>query len=283
MATLRGQGDLWLRAAEVARCALGAVTGAGYQVKHRPWQAFERGHRYYGRFALVLLTEGAGRYEDDRGVCRDLEPGDVVVVLPDVGHRYGPRRGHGWREVFIVFDGPVFERWRRDGLLRPDRPVLRARPVERWAERVQRVLEPNASTEADALVEVCRVQQLLAELLADEGGSGVGPGRSPWLERAVELVESTIPGPPVDWDEVAERLHVSPATLRRRFRERLGVPPGRYRTRRMIERGCELMQQTDLTDQQIADRLGFCDGFYFSRCFKRVTGRSPRAYRASLP
>lgn len=274
--------NLWLRATESARCALGAVTQAGFQVKYRPWQAFEHGHRYYGRYALVLLLKGAGCYEDDRGVARDLEPGELIVVLPDVGHRYGPRAGHGWREIFIVFDGPVFDQWYRRGLLSADRLVVPARPIERWADRLQRVLEPGASTEADALAEVCRVQQLLADLSAAASETGAGDSGSPWLGRAIELIESTIPGP-VDWDAVAAQLYVSPATLRRRFRERLGVSPGRYRRRRMIDRACELMQQTDLTDQQIAERLGFCDPYYFSRCFKQTIGRSPRGYRRSLP
>ncbi|NBC11729.1 MAG: helix-turn-helix domain-containing protein [Planctomycetes bacterium] len=278
----RAYDDLWLRAAEPARSALGAVTQAGFQVKHRPWQAFEAGYRYYGRFALVLLLEGAGSYEDDRGTACDIEPGDLIVVLPDVGHRYGPRAGHGWREIFIVFEGPAFDQWYRHGLLWPDRLVLHGGSVERWAERLRRVLQPGASTQADALVEVCRVQQLLADRLASEAGLADSDSASPWLEQAIELIELTIPGT-IDWDAIAERLHVSPATLRRRFRERLGISPGRYRTRRMIDRACELMQQTDMTDQQIAERLGFCDPYYFSRCFKQAVGRSPRAYRASLP
>lgn len=43
------------------------------------------------------------------------------------------------------------------------------------------------------------------------------------------------------------------------------------------------MQQTDLSDKQIAAELGFCDEFHFSRRFKQITGRSPRAFRSGLP
>lgn len=274
--------DRWLRSTAQARCALGAVTQSGLLVKRRPWQGFEAGLRYFGRFAVVLLVEGAGCYEDDRGVRRDLEAGDATIVLPDVGHRYGPRPGRRSREMFIVFDGPIFDQWYESGLVSADRVIVAARPVERWAQRMRQVIEPTASTAGDALGEVCRVQQFLADLLHGPAAAGTGRGRSPWLEQAIELIESTIPGA-ADWEAIAASLHVSPATLRRRFRERLGVSPGRYRTRRMIDRACELMQQTDLTDQQIADRLGFCDPYYFSRCFKQTVGRSPRAYRASLP
>jgi len=43
------------------------------------------------------------------------------------------------------------------------------------------------------------------------------------------------------------------------------------------------MQGGNLTDRQIAERLGFCDEFYFSRRFKQLTGRSPRQFREELP
>ena len=36
---------------------------------------------------------------------------------------------------------------------------------------------------------------------------------------------------------------------------------------------------TDLTVQEIGHRTGFRDPLYFSRAFKRHTGRSPQAYR----
>jgi len=129
------------------------------------------------------------------------------------------------------------------------------------------------------LVEVCRVQQLLADLI--NGASPCATRDSPWARDAARLIEQTIPGDP-DWDALARALHVAPATLRRRFAEHFGLSPNLYRTHRLIDRACELMQRTDLTDQQIAAQLGFCDPFYFSRRFKQIMGQSPRDYRHGL-
>ena len=49
-----------------------------------------RSMRVLGSFALVLLVAGKGYYQDARGTRRDLVPGDVVVVFPDVPQAYGP-------------------------------------------------------------------------------------------------------------------------------------------------------------------------------------------------
>ena len=102
------------------------------------------------------------------------------------------------------------------------------------------------------------------------------------MERALEEIDNSIPGP-VDWNEIAARLDVSGATLRRRFRDHFDSSPGTYRNRRIIGRACLLMQQTGMRDQDIADELGVCDPQYFSRLFKQVVGSSPREYRGSLP
>jgi len=52
-----------------------------------------------------------------------------------------------------------------------------------------------------------------------------------------------------------------------------------YIIRKRLEFARELLQETDLPVAEIAERSGFCDPFYFSRCFSRHYGRSPRKFR----
>ena len=66
------------------------------------------------------------------------------------------------------------------------------------------------------------------------------------------------------------------------FTQIVGMPPAKYRAARIIDRACELIQNSDLSDKQIAEKLGFCDEYYFSRSFKKIRGASPRAFRKTL-
>ena len=282
MTTTAGHPSNWIRIGEQARCALGAVTQTGLQIKTRPWTGFERGYRYFGQYAAVLLVEGHGSYEDDRGQRFDLEPGDLTLVFPDVGHRYGPAPGATSHELFAVFDGSVFDGWYAEGVLSADRAVTRLGDPGTWTDRLTDIVLPEARSQADALVEVTRMQAFLAEALHSGGVGLVSFGRSEWTQSALRTIDATMNGK-VDWDEVAADLGVSPVTFRRRIREHLGISPVTYRNRRIVGKACALMQQTDLSDQAIADTLGFCDPQYFSRCFRRIVGSSPREYRASLP
>ena len=52
-----------------------------------------------------------------------LTTGDVVLVLPERAHWYGPGRGRTWDELYLVFDGPVFDLWRGTGVLDEAHPV----------------------------------------------------------------------------------------------------------------------------------------------------------------
>jgi AraC-like DNA-binding protein len=179
--------------------------------------------------------------------------------------------------VYLVFEGPVFDQWLAEGVLDERRPVLHVEPVGVWRRRLTEVIDrhPPGSQEA-ALLEVCRMQMLLADVLAAAGEHHAG--HSDWLAQARALLEQGRSA-----QATAEALHCSYATFRKRFTELAGVSPSRYQARRVIDRACELMHTGSLTDKQIAHELGFFDAFHFSRRFKQMTGLSPRTYRSHLP
>ena len=65
----------------------------------------------------------------------------------------------------------------------------------------------------------------------------------------------------------------------RAFRIAYGETPGRYRTRRRVERACELLRSANLTVTEICHLVGFASLGTFSARFAELTGMSPTAYR----
>jgi len=63
------------------------------------------------------------------------------------------------------------------------------------------------------------------------------------------------------------------------FRAAYGETPGRYRTRRRVERACDLLRSANLTVTEICFLVGFTSLGSFSARFSEVTGMSPTAYR----
>jgi len=65
----------------------------------------------------------------------------------------------------------------------------------------------------------------------------------------------------------------------RAFRAAYGETPGRYRTRRRVERACELLRSANLTVTEICHLVGFTSLGTFSARFAEITGVSPTEYR----
>lgn len=80
------------------------------------------------------------------------------------------------------------------------------------------------------------------------------------------------------FDEVAERLELTPHTLRRRLKEEAhSYQEIKDSVRR--ERAFVMLASTDQSVQEISDVLGFSEAAAFIRAFKKWTGQNPAAYR----
>ena len=60
------------------------------------------------------------------------------------------------------------------------------------------------------------------------------------------------------------------------------MSPGKYRTAILVAQACELLTDETLTLRTIADRLGYCDEYHFSKQFSKTVGWSPKEYRARI-
>ncbi len=147
--------------------------------------------RILDSFALVYSLDGTAAYHDANGVRASLHPGDALLVFPELAHMYGPPPGGRWSEFYLVFDGPVFDLWRAQGLLDVTRPVFHCGPVDRWLPRLESV--PDTPRRPGASIrEVCRLQDVLAAML-DAATVGQGPtGDAAFLSRACALLESDL-------------------------------------------------------------------------------------------
>jgi transcriptional regulator GlxA family with amidase domain len=80
--------------------------------------------------------------------------------------------------------------------------------------------------------------------------------------------------------DLARRTAMSESGFSHTFKAVAGIPPRRYAIQARIARARELLETTRLSIKEVAAQLGYDDPHYFSRCFRRVTGRPPSAVRS---
>jgi AraC-like DNA-binding protein len=83
----------------------------------------------------------------------------------------------------------------------------------------------------------------------------------------------------LDIAELAAAAGYSLGQFIRAFAAAYGETPGQYRTRRRVERACELLRSVNLTVTEICMLVGFTSLGTFSRRFTELVGRSPTEYR----
>ncbi len=79
--------------------------------------------------------------------------------------------------------------------------------------------------------------------------------------------------------ELAELVGYTPGYITKRFHKETGFGISDYVKLARIERAKLLLSASDLSIQEISDRMGFTTRNYFTRCFRDVTGMTPKDFR----
>ena len=80
--------------------------------------------------------------------------------------------------------------------------------------------------------------------------------------------------------ELAAIAQISPYHFIRLFKNSIGKTPHQYILQCRIERGKYLLQHTQLSPEEVAASLGFCDRNHFAKYLKRFTGLTPKQLQA---
>ena len=113
-----------------------------------------------------------------------------------------------------------------------------------------------------------------------DGGEAQLDSRAQLVRRAADHVRANT-GRALTLAEVAQAVHVSPNYLTSLFRAETGTPLGRFILVERVALAQRRLRQLGSSVKAVALELGFADPFTFSRAFKRVTGRSPKAWLAA--
>ncbi|WOO42731.1 AraC family transcriptional regulator [Rubellicoccus peritrichatus] len=226
-------------------------------------------------YAIVLIIRGGGTFESQYGT-ESLEAGSLLILFPGVLHRYYAPKGKPWTEYFIVFKGTLFDVWWKAGLLSPEHPVIQLEPVGHWAKRMQSIIRHDSHGSGEGLLEALRLQSFIADALAAGGQSRDDENR--WVAMAREAIDQHLS----DLDAVrlaADDLGMGYESFRKKFSQQAGQAPGQYRVEQLMLEAQRLLANSEQSIKEIADLLGFCDPYHFSKSFKAESGVSPSEYR----
>lgn len=259
------------------RTPLGRIALGGQFLDHtgtplvRDWQV-------RGAYSLACVTRGRGLYYDAFGRFQPLEIGDLILVFPDIGHRYGPEGTETWDECSLIFDGPIFDLWRAVGLLRPAEPIIKmGTEAGNWCSEA---LERMEVLQAEPTVR--RFQELVTVVLEpfSRRSSGSAAAAPDWLLQAQSRLDRVDEN--LEIKSLSKEIGMAVRTLQRQFHRATGLSPQQYRDERRLRIALELLTHVPgIKLRTVALRIGFADEYYFSRWFKRKVGVAPHRWRTN--
>jgi AraC-like DNA-binding protein len=234
------------------------------------------------RWGLFWVMSGGGTsYLDDEAL--PTAPGTVTFVEPGrtLRHDWGEARSS---QAFVVFG------W--EGAANPwpavSWPRQRALPEHHFLFVLWRYLLAFQLDDAASHPVVVPMLELMLRIYASDSQGEVAPvlpALPEQVDRAIRAISAHLaerPAEPLRLEALARCVHVTPQHLCRLFKECVGLGPIECAQALRLELASGLLERSELSLAQIADRFGFSTQFHFSRAFKQAYGMAPSEYRKAF-
>lgn len=252
------------------------VDNVGYTTGSTKWVQWPAGGRDFS-FSFIFGAAGRCRLF---GKTWPITPPCIFTTWPGEPIEFGPHPGSAWEEFFICYATEALPILKRRGLACAERPIW---PIHDpagvrsgLAGLCQQLNNLHSYGQADRIDRLC--DALLTDTLIAHDAHFLTNGAE-GIIRAIEAQIVTHLNDPVDFAALARRHGLSPTHFRRLWRRFYALPPKHYILRQRMLEACRLLAETDLRVNEIAARLGFQDGMYFSKQFHRIIGATASDYR----
>ncbi len=238
--------------------------------------------REHGRTDYHILYIAEGKcYAEIGGNAVIAEAGSIILYLPGSRQKYAFKKRDGSVSCYLHFGGTVCENLLRsfgfteDGVYQIGKSNVLVSIIEK-TEREKHLKSINYESLCAAyLLEFLS----LAGRKMQTAGNQTYQKNKQLLERVCDLMLAEyMHAHPLQY--YADFCNLSLGRFSHVFKESMGVSPHEYLTRIRIEKAQQLLRINRLSVAEVAECTGFSGQNYFSRTFKRYTGKSPRNYAA---
>jgi len=252
---------------------------------------------YHQEYELSFITEGSGKRIVGDSV-EEFHPGDLIFIGPRIPHVWfsetpvrNQHSGRTLESVYMLFNNDIL----------PDE--MTALPEFENIRKAIILSERGARITGDTLNEVSRIMLQLPYMnrikrlmffyeimdLIGRSTSFSYLASEHYMKTKFETNNSRINKiheflmknyrDTVDLEEVAEVVHMAPASVCRFFKSSTGLTVFEYLNKIKIDYSCKLLLNTDLSIVDISYDCGFNNLSHFNKQFRKFLGQTPSQFR----
>lgn len=130
--------------------------------------------------------------------------------------------------------------------------------------------------DSDKIQSVSNIASMLAKHILLE--NMLKPGFDESVERAVAFINENL-GENLSIRLIAEKTNISKSVLYKKFDSAFKTTVSEYINIKRVEKATELLKTTDLSMEEISQKVGFSSAPYFGKVFKRLKKMTPLKYK----
>lgn len=229
----------------------------------------------------IYVTEGDTDYE--------VNAGELLILKSGV-HHFGKKKiQKGTKWIFVHFGisadcnaSPFYPDASPLGAYDATAESILTLPkfLDSVSARFEKVLKTFIEyAQSDDAYKKWFINQRLFLLLSSLAVSAQGFSNNLTLSDRICRYLSDNIGVPFSSENIEKQFYLSYKYMSHLFKKEKGVTMQQYHNSVRMDEACRLLCSTLMSIGEIADKLGFSDVLYFSRCFRNYTGKSPSTYR----
>lgn len=255
------------------------VYNVGYQ-RCEPLHQWGPGIRDH--YLIHHIMAGSGYYVVNDTIYH-LHTGDTFLVYPYTQVTYYADEHDPWEYAWVGFSGtdvaPILQRTD----FSKEQPIIHQEHlIDDIKNQLLSIYEVKGTSFTNAVEMTGRLYTTLSTFMKcarkkEERKDSL----LTYAQKGIDYISSHY-SYPISIEEIANHVGISRSHLFRAFQIYVNQSPKEYLTDIRINQACHLLETSQLSIAAIANSVGFEDGLYFSKSFKKRKGVSPLNYKKAL-
>ena len=253
-----------------------------YGQENCPPGYFFRGNNVRSNYVIHYIQSGQGTFSLAGRTAVKLQAGDLFVLPKGVACFYQADQQNPWSYFWIGISGLQVANILENSQL-AGKCYLRQVKKSNFYHSLKELfksLHMQESLTNNMLMESL-LYRTFYDLLVDFPNAKSRPHdqADKYFAAALTFLENNFEDPTCTINSICQHLGLSRSYIYKLFKDNTDRSPQQFLTRMRMQQSEELLANSDLTVQAIAQSVGYTDSFTFSKAFKRYQGISPNHYR----
>lgn len=240
-------------------------------------------HWHNGRilqeYQVNYITEGEGIMET-KNAKYHVKAGSIILLHPNIWHRYRPIKEAGWIEHYVGFRGEIADKLIKSSDVLQNTTVINIGFHEEILSIYNEIFN-EAINEKPGYHQICSglVIKILGQIISIKKRRNFK--HSPienTIKKACVIIRENLNNN-INVSDISKELNVDYSLFRKAFKKYTGLSPMQYHMSLRMKQAIYLLNNTDLNCKEISSKLGFSSQYYFSKLFKEKIQKTPLQFR----